>query len=592
MSGSAAEIAHKHGALLVFVFTEAVSLGLLEPPHDADIVAGELQSFAISPSYGGPFAGIIATKEKFMRQLPGRLVGETTDTRGNRAFCLTLATREQHIRREKATSNICTNQALIALMATVFMTVYGKEGLRELAEQNLAKAHYLAGKLKRRFSGPFFNEFVAVTNGRTPDQVNKALLDKKIIGGLPLERFYPELDNAMLLCATEMTRREKLDAVAEAFARMIKKVRQHITQNEPLLFERSSPGKSGYQLPPLDVPAVDPAAVLGAANTRAEIEGFPGSQRSGSDPPLHAPVHLELRHRSGPVSAGLLHHEIQSARERTGGADRRPGLGASLSAGIALAGHAGSDGRRSNGCWPKSPAWMHVTLQPAAGAHGEFTGILLIRALLESRGNPRKKILIPDSAHGTNPATATMAGYKVENINSNERGMVDVEQLARLVDEDVAALMVTNPNTLGVFEENITKIAAILHTKGAMVYMDGANMNALVGIARPGDFGVDVMHLNLHKTFSTPHGGGGPGSGPVAVKEPLEPFLPKPQAAESRGAMDLELRSAAIHRPRAGVLRQLRRAGAGAGLHHGARRRRPAQRHPGCGAQRQLHPRN
>jgi glycine dehydrogenase subunit 1 len=213
----AAEIAHRHGALLVFIFSEAVSLGLLEPPRDADIVAGELQSFAISPVYGGPFAGIIATKEKFMRQIPGRIVGETKDTRGNRAFCLTLATREQHIRREKATSNICTNQALIALMATVFMTVYGKEGLRELAEQNLAKAHYLAGKLPQRFSGPFFNEFVASTDGRAPDEINDALLKKKIVGGLPLGRFYPELKNTMLLCATEMSRRENMDTIAEAF---------------------------------------------------------------------------------------------------------------------------------------------------------------------------------------------------------------------------------------------------------------------------------------------------------------------------------------------------------------------------------------
>ena len=217
-SARAAEIAHRRGALLIFVFAEAISLGLLEPPWDADIVAGELQSFAISPSYGGPFAGIIATKEKFMRQMPGRIVGETKDTRGNRAFCLTLATREQHIRREKATSNICTNQALIALMATVFMTIYGKQGLRELAQQNLAKAHYLADKLSLRFQGPFFNEFVASTNGRTPDQINEVLQDKRIIGGLPLERFYPELEHSMLLCATEMNRRESLDAVAEAFA--------------------------------------------------------------------------------------------------------------------------------------------------------------------------------------------------------------------------------------------------------------------------------------------------------------------------------------------------------------------------------------
>jgi glycine dehydrogenase subunit 1 len=214
---AAAEIAHARGALLIVVFTEAVSLGILEPPRHADIVAGELQSFAISPSYGGPYAGILATKERYIRQMPGRLVGETKDSRGNRAYCLTLSTREQHIRRERATSNICTNQALIALMATVFMTVYGKQGLRELAEQNLAKAHYLAGKIKPRFSGPFFNEFLAWARGNSPDRINKLLLRKKIIGGLPVARYYPELENGVLLCATEMTRREHMDALAEAF---------------------------------------------------------------------------------------------------------------------------------------------------------------------------------------------------------------------------------------------------------------------------------------------------------------------------------------------------------------------------------------
>ena len=212
---AAAEIAHKHGALLVVVFTEAVSLGLLEPPRDADIVVGELQSFAISPSYGGPFAGIIATREKYMRQIPGRLVGETKDADGHRAFCLTLSTREQHIRREKATSNICTNQALIALMATVFMSVYGKQGLRELASQNLAKAHYLASGLDLPFSGPFFNEFVVNPRGRTPEEANAALLEKQIVGGLALGRFFPELSDSLLLCATEMSRRADMDAVKE-----------------------------------------------------------------------------------------------------------------------------------------------------------------------------------------------------------------------------------------------------------------------------------------------------------------------------------------------------------------------------------------
>jgi len=212
-----AGLAHAKGALLVDVFTEAVALGLLEPPRDADIVAGELQSFAISPSYGGPFAGVIATKEKFIRQIPGRLVGETKDSNGNRAFCLTLSTREQHIRREKATSNICTNQALIALMATVFMTVYGKEGMRELALQNLSKAHYLGDKLPLRFSGPYFNEFVTRTNGHKPAEIAEQLLGKKIVGGLDLGRFYPELDGCVLLCCTETSRRPEMDAVAEAF---------------------------------------------------------------------------------------------------------------------------------------------------------------------------------------------------------------------------------------------------------------------------------------------------------------------------------------------------------------------------------------
>ena len=311
---------------------------------------------------------------------------------------------------------------------------------------------------------------------------------------------------------------------------MIKKVRQHINQNEPLLFENSSPGKRGYQLPPLDVPSVDPASALGAANTRAEIEGFPEVSE------VEAIRHFtRLSTHNYAIDLGLYplgsctmkyNPRVNEQVARIEGlAWAHPYQPESLSQGIL----------EIMGTLEKTLAEITgmdaVTLQPAAGAHGEFTGILLIRALLQSQGNPRKKLLIPDSAHGTNPATATMAGYKVENIKSNERGMVDVESLARAVDEDVAALMITNPNTLGVFEENITRIAEILHSKGALVYMDGANMNALVGVARPGDFGIDVMHLNLHKTFSTPHGGGGPGSGPVAIKKHLIPFLPKPRLA-------------------------------------------------------------
>ena len=309
---------------------------------------------------------------------------------------------------------------------------------------------------------------------------------------------------------------------------MIKKTRPHITQNEPLIFERSSPGKRGYQLPDLDVPAVDAAQALGADNTRAEIADFP--EVSEVDAIRHF---TRLSTYNFAIDLGLYplgsctmkyNPRVNELVARIEGlAWAHPYQPESLSQGAmqimdtlesALGEITGMDA---------------VTLQPAAGAHGEFTGILLVRALLESRGNARKKILIPDSAHGTNPATAMMVGYTVENIKSNERGMVDVEALARYVTDDVAALMITNPNTLGVFEQDINKIAAILHDKGAQLYMDGANMNALAGIARPGDFGVDVMHLNLHKTFSTPHGGGGPGSGAVAVKSHLIPYLPRPR---------------------------------------------------------------
>ena len=218
-----------------------------------------------------------------------------------------------------------------------------------------------------------------------------------------------------------------------------------------------------------------------------------------------------------------------------------------------------------------------ITLQPAAGAQGELTGLLLIRAHHAKNGNPRKKVLIPDSAHGTNPATAVIAGYEVENIKSNAEGQVDLEKLRQQVTPDVAALMLTNPSTLGIFEQQIPQIAEILHAKGALLYMDGANMNALTGVTRPGELGVDVMHLNLHKTFSTPHGGGGPGAGPVAMKKILEPYLPTTGAGGKRGrTAGAGFSAQGQHRAGAGVRGEFWRAGAGAGLHPGV--------WPGCAA--------
>ncbi len=215
-----ADFAHKKGALLVVSIAEAVSLGAVKPPVEADIVAMEAQSFGVPLGFGGPYAGVIATKDKFVRQMPGRLVGQTVDKHGRRGFVLTLSTREQHIRREKATSNICTNQALVATMATIFMTIYGREGLKELAEYNLAKAAYAAGEFGRKakvlFSGaPRFNEFVVQTTA-DPHQMNDRLLEQKIIGGFPLKKFYPELGNASLWCCTELTTKANIDAAVKA----------------------------------------------------------------------------------------------------------------------------------------------------------------------------------------------------------------------------------------------------------------------------------------------------------------------------------------------------------------------------------------
>jgi glycine dehydrogenase subunit 1 len=218
-----ADLAHRKGALLVVSISEAVSLGAVKPPVEADIVAMEAQSFGVPPGFGGPYVGVLATREKFVRQMPGRLVGETRDRHGKRGFCLTLATREQHIRREKATSNICTNQGLVALMAAIFMTVYGREGLKELARHNLAKAAYASGEFAKKgkvlFSGaPRFNEFVVQT-ADDPYAINQRLLEQKIIGGLPLKKFYPELGNAALWCCTELTTKAAIDAAVQAVSK-------------------------------------------------------------------------------------------------------------------------------------------------------------------------------------------------------------------------------------------------------------------------------------------------------------------------------------------------------------------------------------
>ncbi|GAC1637142.1 MAG: aminomethyl-transferring glycine dehydrogenase subunit GcvPB [Candidatus Acidiferrum sp.] len=314
----------------------------------------------------------------------------------------------------------------------------------------------------------------------------------------------------------------------------IKKATRHASQNEGLIFEKSSPGKRAFELPPLDVPPVDGAAALGKYHRGEGVTGLPEVSE------------IEVVRHFTRLSAW--NYAIDLGMYPLGSCTMKynPRVNEFVARldGIASE-HPYQPDELSQGCLKilqllekcllEITGMDAITLQPAAGAQGELTGLLLIRAYLQKQGNPRKKVLIPDSAHGTNPATAVIAGYEVQNIKSDSRGQIDIDELRKSVTEDVAALMVTNPSTLGIFEQGIPEISKILHAKGALLYMDGANMNALTGITRPGDFGVDVMHLNLHKTFSTPHGGGGPGAGPVAMKKILEPFKPVPVLVEREG---------------------------------------------------------
>src|SRR6201998_1622546 len=313
--------------------------------------------------------------------------------------------------------------------------------------------------------------------------------------------------------------------------RMTRKATRHVNQNEGLIFEKSSAGKAAWRLPPLDVPGVDASELLGTAERRdlgnmpevSEIEIIRHFTRLST---WNYAIDLGM-YPLGSCTMKYNPRVNEVVARLEGLANGHPYQPEKISQGALRIIKTLSE------CLTEITGMDAITLQPAAGAHGELTGLLMVRAYHQSKGNPRKKGLIPDSAHGTNPATAAMVGYSVENLKSNAQGMVDVAALTSQMNEDVAVLMLTNPNTLGVFEQEIHKIAEIMHAKGGLLYMDGANMNALVGKVRPGDFGVDVMHLNLHKTFSTPHGGGGPGSGPVACKRILEPFLPTPVVREN-----------------------------------------------------------
>lgn len=491
------ERAHR-ADVLVAVATDLMALTLITPPGElgADIAVGSSQRFGVPMMFGGPHAGFMAIRDKYRRSLPGRLVGVSVDTKGRASYRLTLQTREQHIRRETATSNICTAQVLLAVMAGMYAAYHGPEGLAEIASTIHVKANTLAARLKaggvRVVNDTWFDtltievddadEILSKARNR---QMNLRHVDARTVG----------------VSIDETTTHESLDALCEVFgvglsggdASGIPDSGRRTTSflNHPTFARyRSETEMLRYlrRLQDKDV-ALDRSMIpLGSCTMKLNA--------SSEMAPITWPEFTDI-HPYVPLDQAVGYLELISDLEAW------------------LASITGYDA---------------VSVQPNSGAQGEFAGLLAIRGYHEARGEGHRDIcLIPSSAHGTNPASAVMAGMKVVVVECDEEGNIDVSDLEARASEhadNLAAMMVTYPSTHGVFESAIVEICDIVHDNGGQVYLDGANLNAMVGIAEPGMFGSDVSHLNLHKTFAIPHGGGGPGVGPIGVKGHLAPYLP------------------------------------------------------------------
>jgi glycine dehydrogenase len=497
-------IEQTHGAgALAIVAADIMSLTLLTPPGEfgADVVVGNTQRFGVPLGYGGPHAAFFATKEAYKRQLPGRLVGVSKDRRGQNALRLALQTREQHIRRDKATSNICTAQVLLAVIASMYGVYHGAEGLRAIAQ----RIHRFTGTLAQGLTqlgysvnnAEYFdtlNIAVGTQAQAIHDRAHKAQINLRAIDattiGVSLDETTSERDLCDLL---EVFGGKAVDqvtiAASDAMPQSLQRQSAYLTH--PVFARYRSETellRYMYQLQQKDLSLATAMIPLGSCtmklNATAEMI------------PVTWPEFGQI-HPFAPV-AQAEGYQILFQQLETWLSD--------------VTGFAG------------------ISLQPNAGSQGEYAGLLVIRAYHESRGDKQRNVcLIPTSAHGTNPASAVMVGMQVVPVNCDADGNIDITDLQAKAEQhkaNLSALMVTYPSTHGVFEAGIKQICQIIHDNGGQVYMDGANMNAQVGLCRPGDFGADVCHLNLHKTFCIPHGGGGPGVGPIGVGAHLVPFLP------------------------------------------------------------------
>ncbi len=495
----------------IFTITAAdiLSLTLLKPPGEfgADAVVGTTQRFGIPMGYGGPHAAYFATKDKFKRQIPGRIIGVSVDVHGNRAYRMALQTREQHIKREKATSNICTAQVLLAVMAGMYAVYHGPEGLKAIAEKTHALTVLLDKSLRHlgydQVTENYFDTLEIKSDKKLISKIRKAAEKNKIN--------FRYFDKSIGISLSEISETEDVEEIVSIFADAagkdtldINKLSEELNISFADKFKR----ESNYLLNP----------VFSSHHSETELLRYMKNLEN-----------KDLSLTTSMIPLGSCTMKLNATAEMAGlswdeFANMHPFAPLDQAKGyLEIIDELEKDLNQVTGF----PA---VSLQPNSGAQGEYAGLMVIRQYHLKRGDTHRNVcLIPSSAHGTNPASAVMAGMKVIVVSSDANGNIDVEDLKMKAEQNkdnLAALMVTYPSTHGIYEETIQEICRIIHDNGGQVYMDGANMNAQVGLTSPFMIGADVCHLNLHKTFCIPHGGGGPGMGPIGVAEHLKDFLP------------------------------------------------------------------
>lgn len=512
----------------VGVGTDLLSLALLVPPGEwgADVVFGNSQRFGVPMGYGGPHAAFFACREEYKRLLPGRIIGVSIDASGNNALRMALQTREQHIRRDKATSNICTAQALLAIMASMYAVYHGPEGIKEISSYVHQNAVNLAEKLEamgfKQVNSLYFDTLRIQLKDEKEMQSLKALSEKFELN------FYYAKNNTVCLSLDETFDTKDLRNIISAFAelRSVKAVDAGFSA-KGIIGGSNLSRQSAFLSHP----------VFSMYHSESEMMRYIKRLENKDLSLVHSMISLgsctmklnaaaELYPITWPEFANI--HPFVPANQAEGYRILIDELNKDLSN---ITGFAG------------------MSFQPNSGAQGEYAGLMVIRAYHLSRGDHHRNIaLIPSSAHGTNPASAAMAGMEIIVVKCDERGNIDINDLKEKAEknkEKLSCLMVTYPSTHGVFEEGITEITSIIHACGGQVYMDGANMNAQVGLTSPGNIGADVCHLNLHKTFAIPHGGGGPGMGPIGVAKQLLPFLPGHPMVKTGGEKGINAISAA-----------------------------------------------